>query len=163
MELFLAAVVVGSGATVIMDIWALLMSRLFDIPSLNYRMVGRWVGHIPRGKFVHGNIADSSPVTGERVIGWAAHYAIGIAFAWVLLMIVGLDWVRQPTAVPALLTGLVTLAAPFLILQPGMGAGVAASKTPAPWTARSRSLMAHISYGIGLYLTAAGLAALDIV
>jgi len=146
-----------------MDIWALLMSRLFDIPSLNYRMVGRWVGHIPRGKFVHGNIADSSPVTGERVIGWAAHYAIGIAFAWVLLMIVGLDWVRQPTAVPALLTGLVTLAAPFLILQPGMGAGVAASKTPAPWTARSRSLMAHISYGIGLYLTAAGLAALDIV
>lgn len=163
MELFLAAVVVGSGATVIMDIWALLMSRLFDIPSLNYRMVGRWVGHIPRGKFVHGNIAASSPVTGERVVGWAAHYAIGIAFAWALLMIVGLDWVRQPTAIPALLTGLVTLAAPFLILQPGMGAGVAASKTPAPWTARSRSLMAHMSYGIGLYLTATGLAALDIV
>ncbi len=163
MELFLVAVVVGSGATVIMDIWALLMSRLFDIPSLNYRMVGRWVGHIPRGKFVHGNIADASPISGERVIGWAAHYAIGIAFAWALLMIVGLEWIDEPTALPALLTGIVTSAAPFLIMQPGMGAGIAASKTPAPTTARLRSLMAHVSYGVGLYLTAVGLSALEIV
>ena len=163
METLLAAVVVGSGATVIMDIWALLMSRLFSIPSLNYGMVGRWVGHIPRGTLVHANIAESPAVSGERVVGWAAHYAIGIAFAWMLIMIVGLEWIREPTVLPALLTGLVTLVAPFLIMQPGMGAGVAASKTPAPTTARLRSLMAHMSYGIGLYLTAVALSTLEIV
>ncbi|MCY1457414.1 hypothetical protein D9M71_747140 [compost metagenome] len=57
---------------------------------------------------------------------------------------------------PALLFGLASLAAPFFILQPGMGAGIAASRTPRPNTARLRSLMAHTVFGIGLYLAAWG-------
>jgi hypothetical protein len=53
-----------------------------------------------------------------------------------------------------LLVGLATLAAPFLILQPGMGAGLAARRTPSPNRARIRSLAAHLSFGIGLYVAA---------
>ena len=37
------------------------------------------------------------PYSGERLIGWTAHYLIGIAFAAVLLAIWGLEWARQPT------------------------------------------------------------------
>ena len=33
-----------------------------------------------------------------------------------------------------------------------MGAGIAASRTPKPGVARLRSLMAHASFGVGLYL-----------
>jgi hypothetical protein len=51
---------------------------------------------------------------------------------------------------PALIVGLITVAAPFLIMQPGMGAGIAA-KTPNPTAARLRSLATHAVFGIGLY------------
>ena len=90
----------------------------------------------------------------EAVLGWTAHYAIGVLFAAVLLALAGQEWVEAPTFAPALLAGVLSVAAPFCILQPGMGAGLAASKTPRPNAARVRSLMAHTAFGIGLYLAA---------
>jgi hypothetical protein len=36
-------------------------------------------------------------------------------------------------------------------MQPGMGAGVAASRTPRPATARLHSLVTHGIFGLGLY------------
>jgi len=153
-EFLLATGAIGIGATLVMDLWALFLLRAFSIPSLNYAMVGRWIGHIPRGQLVHINIAEARPITGERIIGWTAHYVIGVIFAGLLISIWGLSWTVSPTPFPAVAFGLATIAAPFFILQPGMGAGVAASKTPAPNVARFRSLSAHMSFGIGLYLSA---------
>ncbi len=153
-DFLLAAGTIGIGATLVMDLWALLLSKAFNIPSLNYAMVGRWVGHLRHGHFVHCNIAKASPVAAEHVIGWTAHYVIGVLFAGLLISIWGMSWTESPTLIPALAIGLGTLAAPFFILQPGMGAGIAASKTPAPNIARLRSLSAHMSFGIGLYLSA---------
>ncbi|OKP02141.1 DUF2938 domain-containing protein [Xenorhabdus eapokensis] len=154
LEFIVYSVLIGAGATVVMDLWAVFIKRCFSIPSLNYSMVGRWIGHIPKGKFIHTNILQAESVKGETGIGWFAHYLIGIIFAGLLLFIYGLDWTRNPTFLPALIIGIVTLIAPFFIMQPGMGMGTAASKTPDPNTARLRSLMAHTSYGIGLYLAA---------
>lgn len=151
-DLLLRAVLIGVGATIVMDLWALLLKRLFGAPSLDYAMVGRWIGHLPRGRLTHPGIARSAPVAGERAIGWIAHYAIGIGFALLLLAIWGPAWAARPTLPPALIVGIATVAAPFLILQPGMGAGIAASRTPKPGVARLRSLMAHASFGVGLYL-----------
>ena len=152
--LWLDALAIGVGATAVMDVWAVALKRFWCIPSLNLAMVGRWLGHLPRGTVTHANIAQAAPVRDEAILGWTAHYLIGVLFAAVLLALAGLEWVRQPTFAPALLAGLVSVAAPFCILQPGMGAGVAASKTPHPGAARLRSLMAHTAFGIGLYLAA---------
>ena len=58
---------------------------------------------------------------------------------------------RQPTIGPALLVGIGTVAAPFLVMQPGMGAGIAASRTPRPAAARLQSLVTHTIFGLGLY------------
>ena len=88
---------------------------------------------------------------GERLIGWTAHYLIGIAFAGVLLAIWGLEWARHPTVGPALIVGIASVAAPFLLMQPGMGAGIAASRTPRPAAARLHSLVMHGIFGLGLY------------
>lgn len=151
-DLLLRAVLIGIGATLVMDLWALLLKRLFGAPSLDYALVGRWIGQLPRGRLTHPGIARSAPVAGERAIGWIAHYAIGIGFALLLLAIWGPAWAARPTLLPALIVGIATVAAPFLILQPGMGAGIAASRTPKPGVARLRSLMAHASFGVGLYL-----------
>lgn len=39
-------------------------------------------------------------------------------------------------------------------MQPGVGAGIAASKTPNPTQVRLRSIVAHMVFGIGLYCAA---------
>jgi len=145
---------IGAGATLFMDLWAAVQGRLLGIPSLNYALVGRWLGHLWLGRFAHDNIAAAAPIRGEKALGWFAHYAIGVLFAAMLLAVWGLEWARHPTPGPALLVGVMTVAAPFLILQPGMGAGIAARKTPQPHVARLRSLVAHVSFGIGLYAAA---------
>ncbi|MGK5062999.1 DUF2938 domain-containing protein [Janthinobacterium sp. LB3P112] len=152
--LWLDALAIGVGATAVMDVWAVALKRFWCIPSLNLAMVGRWLGHLPRGTITHTNIAQAAPVRDEAILGWTAHYLIGVLFAAVLLALVGQEWVQQPTFAPALLAGVLSVAAPFCILQPGMGAGLAASKTPHPTAARLRSLMAHMAFGIGLYLAA---------
>lgn len=113
--------------------------------------MGRWLAYLTRGRFHHARIAATPPVPRERLVGWTAHYLIGIAFAAVLLAIWGLDWARHPTLGPALIVGIVTVAAPFLIMQPGMGAGIAAGRTPHPAAARLQSLVTHAIFGLGLY------------
>ncbi|NRD72427.1 DUF2938 domain-containing protein [Shewanella sp. VB17] len=152
-EFIIAAILLGCGATLVMDLWAMFLLRRFKIPSLNYAMVGRWVGHFFQGQFVHVNIGQAFAITGEKILGWIVHYLIGIFFSAILLGIWGIEWLQAPSLLPAILMGLITVLAPFLILQPGMGAGIAASKTPEPNVARLRSLGAHLSFGIGLYLS----------
>ena len=95
--------------------------------------------------------AASAAAPGERLIGWTANYLIGIAFAAMLLAIWGLDWARDPTIGPALIVGIGSVAGPFLVMQPGMGAGIAASRTPCPSAARLQSLITHSIFGLGLY------------
>jgi len=154
LEFVIRAVFIGIGATIVLDLWAAFLKRFFGVPSLDWAMVGRWVGHFADGRFVHDKIAQASPVRGEGAIGWCVHYASDLIFAALLLMIFGLDWARRPTFIPALVFGIATIVAPFFIIQPGMGAGIAASKTPNPTIARLRSLMTHTVFGIGLYASA---------
>ena len=145
------SVLTGVGATLVMDVWGVVRKQLFGIPPADYGMVGRWIGHMAHGQFRHERIAAASPITGERILGWSSHYLIGIAFACGFVWIVGFEWLRHPTLAPALVFGIATVVAPFLMMQPGMGAGIAASRTPKPNTARLQSLMTHTAFGVGLW------------
>ena len=71
---------IGAGATALLDIWAIVLNKLFGQARPNWGMVGRWVAHLPRGKVFHDNIADAAPVAGERAIGWIFHYAVGVVY-----------------------------------------------------------------------------------
>lgn len=124
------------------------------MPPLNYVLVGRWIGHLAHGRLSHESIAAAPPIQGEAVLGWVVHYATGVVFAALLLAVWGVEWARDPTPGPALLVGVATVAAPLLVLQSGMGAGIAASRTPRPNVSRFRSVVAHISFGIALYAAA---------
>ena len=151
MNYLVCALVMGVGATALMDLWAIARRWVFGVSPPNYGLVGRWFAHLARGRFRHESIATSSAVHGERVIGWVAHYVVGVLFAALLLGVWGLAWVRHPTIGPALVVGIGTVLAPFLVMQPGMGAGVAASRTPRPSAARVQSLVTHTIFGLGLY------------
>jgi hypothetical protein len=152
-EAIARTVVIGAGATLTMDLWAALLRRL-GIPSLDFALLGRWIGHLPEGRIVHTSIAKAPPVRGERALGWAAHYGIGITFAALLLALFGLGWAHRPTLGPALAIGLVTVIAPLFVLQPALGAGLASSKTPRPAFNTVKSIVTHTVFGLGLYTSA---------
>jgi hypothetical protein len=153
----LYAILIGTGATAFLDLWSAARTWLSGAPMPDYGLVGRWLAYLARGRYFHQTIAKAVPIAGERPIGWIAHYLIGIGFAAILLGLWGTEWVRQPTLIPALIVGIGSVAAPFLLMQPGMGAGIAASRTPDPRAARRRSITTHAVFGFGLY--AAGWAA----
>jgi hypothetical protein len=148
-----AAVVIGVGATAVLDLWLVVLKRL-GVPTGSFALIGRWVAHMARGTFSHTSIAKAEPVANELTIGWVTHYAVGIAFAAVLVALQGSDWVQQPTILPALLTGVATVAMPLFVMQPAMGSGFAASKTPTPLKNCARSIANHAVFGVGMYLTA---------
>jgi hypothetical protein len=145
-------IMLGIGATLLMDLWALARERLFGVSVLDYGLVGRWLGHMRHGRFRHAAIGKAPAVHGERPLGWAFHYLTGLAFAGAFLVLVGDGWLQRPTLWPALAFGAVTLAAPLLLMQPAFGMGIAAARTANPWQVRSRALLTHLVFGLGLYL-----------
>ncbi|MEO8314517.1 MAG: DUF2938 domain-containing protein [Pseudomonadota bacterium] len=147
-----SAFAVGIVATAVADLWGLARKPLLGVPAPDYGLVGRWFGHMLRGQFRHTAMKAASPVHGELVIGWIAHYLTGIAFAGVLIAIGGHAWLHQPTIGTAMAVGIGSVVAPFLIMQPAMGAGFAASRTPNPGASRVQSLLTHAAFGVGLYV-----------
>jgi hypothetical protein len=124
------SILIGAGATLTMDLWAAVL-RGFGVPSLDFALLGRWIGHVPKGRFIHPSIARSSAVRGELLIGWSAHYSIGM-----------------------------TVVAPLLVLQPALGAGIASSRTGRPVFNSVKSLVTHTVFGFGLFLAARAVASL---
>jgi Protein of unknown function (DUF2938) len=150
----LGTALVGAGATLVQDLWNLFLQRAFGIPSLNLCLLGRWLCHMPAGTFRHPGISAAAPKPRECLIGGFAHYTIGVTFAAGLVLLTSGEWLARPTLLPALLVGVVTIVFPYFLMQPAFGLGVAASRTPNPAQARLKSLMSHVVFGLGLYLSA---------
>lgn len=152
--IFFKMVIIGIGATITFDLWGQFLKYTFKIPSSNICLVGRWIRYIMEGKFIHTNIGSAQQKSGECMVGWAFHYLTGIMFSVVFITLVGAKWLQFPTLLPAIVFGVVTVLAPFFIMQPAFGLGFAASKTKNPMQARVRSIMNHAAFGLGMYLFA---------
>lgn len=155
-DYILGALAIGIGATLVMDLWNLFLKRTFRIPSLNYCLVGRWLRHVQGGTLRHASITAAPQKPFECTVGWVAHYTIGVVFALGFVGLASGDWLARPTLLPALLYGIGTVVFPFFIMQPSLGLGIAASRTPQPTQARLKSLVTHTVFGVGLYLCALG-------
>ena len=153
-DLALQASIIGIGGTIAMDIWASSLQRLTGTPATNWAMVGRWLGHIPGGRFRHENIGNAAPIPGEAGIGWVFHYVIGIAYGLLLIAMAGRGWLAEPTVLPAVALSLAFLVAPYFIMMPGLGFGIAGANTPKPNITRLKSVLAHTAFGLGMYATA---------
>ena len=65
------AVLIGIGATALLDLWALFLHRFFRIPAPSWKLVGRWFCHITKGKVFHDDIALAPPfLMSMRSDGW---------------------------------------------------------------------------------------------
>jgi len=152
--LLIRSILIGIGATLAFDAGGQVLKHAFRIPPSNICLIGRGFRTMPEGRLRHANIASSPPKGAECAVGWVAHYLIGITLALVFVALAGDGWLQQPTPLPAIVFGVVTVLAPFAIMQPLFGLGLAASKTPNPAQARVRSLMNHTAFGVGLYVFA---------
>ncbi|MDO9417615.1 DUF2938 domain-containing protein [Pararhizobium sp.] len=153
-ETILGGVLVGIGGTVFMDAWAILLRRFFSQSAPNWAPVGRWFWHLGRGKVFHDSIGNAEPYSHENALGWISHYAVGILYGIILVLITGPAWLIFPTFLPAFILGIVTVGAGWFLLQPGLGIGWAASKTPNPNKVRIMNLVAHTVFALGMYVTA---------
>jgi hypothetical protein len=72
-DVLTSGMLMGVGGAALMDVWSLLLRRGFSVPTLDYELLGRWIGHFPRGRFFRERIASAEPVAGERALGWLAH------------------------------------------------------------------------------------------
>lgn len=154
LQLVLRGILIGIGATAVLDVWIALLKLTFGMQSRSWAIVGRWVGHFPRGRFVHESIAKAEPIPHELALGWAFHYFIGALYGLLLVGLWGIEWARQPSLLPALVVSLLMLAAPFFVMGPAIGDGIAASKSANPTTAGLRSLVNHTVFGVALYACA---------
>lgn len=147
-------VMVGLVATAVMDVISLLRVHVLGERAMDWALVGRWLGHVLRGQLVLTNPRTAGQVPYERALGWLFHYGVGLALAALMWAILGGETLQRPQLAPIVGFGAATVVLPMLTMQPGLGMGVAARKLPAPWAARARSLVTHLSFGFGLYLGA---------
>ena len=144
-------VTVGIVATLTGDLWQRFL-QMIGLSSANWGLVGRWVAGFARGTFVHRPITATPKVPGEVAIGWAFHYAVGIAYAALYLAIMKFGFGSGPTLVSALVFSITLLIAPWFVMQPALGLGFVAARTPNPARVRAINISTHTVFGLGLYL-----------
>ncbi len=154
LDVLAKGVAIGIGATVLMDIWAIVLWKGFGQSRPNWRPVGRWFWHLGKGKVFHDDIGKAEAYSQENALGWIGHYATGILYGVILALLAGPAWLAAPTFLPAWILGIVTVGAGWFLLQPGLGIGVAASKLPNANKVRVMNLIAHTVFAVGLYGTA---------
>lgn len=152
MNILLDIALMGVIATLAIDVWALFLNKGLGLPVTNWAMVGRWLGHLPEGRFVHNPISETASVTNELILGWVFHYVIGLIYAAIYLLIMLSLLESAPGLLSASVFGIATVIAPWFILQPGLGMGICASNTPRPSLARVLNLLTHTIFGVALYI-----------
>lgn len=146
------ALVVGIGSTIVLDLWVTLIQKLLGIPPTNWGMVGRWLRGLMQLRFFLNTANTSSPTTQEKILGWLFHYAVGIAYAVLILMLYGNSYITSPTLLPALMVGaVISTLAGLMILMPAMGGGLFARKTPTPFSVILYVVVAHIIFALAQY------------
>ena len=81
---------------------------------------------------------------------------MGIAYAALYLAIMRLGFGSGPTLTSALAFAITLLAAPWFIMQPALGLGFMAARTPKPAAVLAVNVSVHTVFGVGLYLGAIG-------
>jgi hypothetical protein len=136
-----------------MDILSVVAIRLRLIAPLSPRLIGRWFASVARGRPVVSDIEKVAPRDREMAIAVPVHYSIGVALAFVYLVVssaLGLN-VRNPLT--ALGFGLSTNVFPWLLMFPAMGYGWFGLRGSPKFRLFWASLVNHAFYGVGLWLS----------
>ena len=139
-------ILIGIGSCIVFDVWQRIFQIFTSIPPSNWTLVGRWfIGLMSNGQLIASQLSQQPEAKHETPIGWVVHYVVGVAYAYVLFILV-----QEPTITYGLVFGVVSVLIPWLFLMPAMGNGIMASKTPNPKVACALALMMHSLFGLSL-------------
>lgn len=152
---FFVGLIVGILATVTMDAVAMTTVRL-GIAGRGPRrtgpdLIGRWVGYLFQGKFRHTDILQTPPLRGELLLGFVAHYSIGIVLTLVYLGLLVVTH-ATPNALSAILYGTATTILPWFVMFPSQGMGWLGWDAPGDAHLARASLFNHVVFGLGIAL-----------
>jgi hypothetical protein len=150
MDLIVMGVVAGVLGTLAMDSLNHLFSRTGMILKIDVKMIGRMSAGWARGRFRYRHPGDIEQVANELLYGYIAHYAIGVALAFVYVL--GWDLLVGGPASPvwALVYGVATTVASYFFVFPSMGLGVCGRRSPEGIKAPLSALANHLFYGVGM-------------
>jgi hypothetical protein len=150
----LAGVPMGVAGTVAMDVLGSLARKAGLAAGPKGKWVGRWYIGMARGQFVHADIAASPEQAGEMQAAFVGHYVIGVTLAVFYVVAAIVVGVPRSSFVAAVGYGLATCVFPWLLVFPAFGFGAFGRKGPAELKLFTSSLLNHLFYGLGLWLTA---------
>lgn len=129
----------------------MIVAPVLGIKPLGPDNLGRWIGHMPEGRFTHDHIETAGPVPHEAAVGVAAHYLIGPTLGIGYGLVVRLA--RRPgSSLPlGIAYGIVTTALPWFIVYPSYGWGPIGLRGGGRKLA-AYALLNHVAYGVGLGL-----------
>lgn len=132
-----------------MDWWSQLQRRALGLQTLDYAWVDRWRLAMGHGQRRHTAIGRSPARPGKRPVGWLFHAFIAAC----LLAAAGPHGAQRPISFRSCWRGVLSLAAPCLIVQPACGMRQR-RRTPRPAIDRLCSLDTYLAFGLDLYLAA---------
>jgi hypothetical protein len=142
-----SAAVAGVLATYGMDVGGRMIAPALRItPPSN---LGRWIGHMFKGRFTHEDITKAEPIAHEARIALAAHYAIGLALGAGYALLLRVPQPRQSTLPRAAAYGAATTVFPWFWMFPARGQGVMGLRDGDP-RVPAFALGTHLVYGLGL-------------
>jgi uncharacterized membrane protein YagU involved in acid resistance len=148
------ALVVGVGATLVMDVGAALFRALGVTAGTPPHLFAKWLSYIARGQLVHADIAASPDVPTALPAALAVHYAIGIVLSigW---LAVSRRWLLAGARrwAAALAYGLGTIVFAWFLMFPAMGFGPFGANGPEELLLWRTSTINHLLYGLGLALS----------
>lgn len=146
----LECIVSGVVATLFLDLWQQVLKAATGLPASNWGLVGRWFAGAAKGEFFRGPVAQKPPVANEVAIGWAGHYATGIAYGFVYVTLMRHGLGIEPSLLNGLAFGAASVVVPWFFFMPAMGAGMLAKNAPKPIVPCLLALASHAAFGIGL-------------
>lgn len=107
-----------------------------------------------RGRFVHTNIIESSPVKSEVPVGWIVHYllGVGVALTYPLFSLAFDVPMTGDHLIRGLLWGLATTLLPWFTNFPAFGWGFFGARAPKGMRPLIAPAIAHACYGVGVGL-----------
>ena len=150
MKLIITTVAAGVLGTLMMDVLNHLVSRTGLILKIDVRMIGRMSAGWARGRFRYDSPSQIEPNAYELMLGYTAHYAIGLVLA--AIFVIGWDKVVGGPLSPlwALAYGFATTVASEFLVYPSMGLGVCGRLSPEGIRAPLSPLANHLFFGAGM-------------
>jgi hypothetical protein len=149
-RVMLVILCVGVFATLSMDAWNAVLDMTDGI-TLDWHLMGRWVLDWFSGDMIMRHIQTSPSHAHDGAMGWVAHYATGVVYAYLYFILVISLFHKRNTWLHAVFFSFCFMLMPFLLYQPAVGMGYFGDLTAHPDKVRIVTLSFHAAFGTGLF------------